>query len=257
MSTCLSPVRRPVANPTTGKIQSSHLQRLAVVYVRQSTLQQVAHHQESTRLQYALVDRAIALGWAPSQVLVIDEDQGHSGATAAGRPGFQRLVAEVGLDHIGLVLSIEISRLARNSRDWYQLLEVCGLFATLIGDADGLYDPQTYNDRLLLGLKGTMSEAELHILKQRLLEGKRAKARRGELQDPPADGLRPRALRGGGQGPRRAGACGHRHGVRPIRAVAARSMGSCATWSTTSCSCPTGSSAVPRPGNCSGVVPTA
>jgi len=152
------------------------------VYVRQSTLQQVEHHQESTRLQYALVDRAIDLGWAPSQVLVIDEDQGRSGATAAGRPGFQRLVAEVGLDHIGLVLSIEISRLARSSRDWYQLLEVCGLFATLIGDADGLYDPQTYNDRLLLGLKGTMSEAELHILKQRLLEGKRAKARRGELK---------------------------------------------------------------------------
>lgn len=182
MSTCLSPVRRPVANPATGKIQSSHLQRLAVVYVRQSTLQQVEHHQESTRRQYALVERAIDLGWAPSQILVIDEDQGHSGATAAGRPGFQRLVAEVGLDHIGLVLSIEISRLARNSRDWYQLLEVCGLFATLIGDADGVYDPQTYNDRLLLGLKGTMSEAELHILKQRLLEGKRAKARRGELK---------------------------------------------------------------------------
>jgi len=182
MSTGLSPVRRPVINPATGKIQSSHLQRLAVVYVRQSTLQQVEHHQESTRRQYALVDRAIGLGWAPSQVLVIDEDQGHSGATAAGRPGFQRLVAEVGLDHIGLVLSIEISRLARNSRDWYQLLEVCGLFATLIGDADGLYDPQTYNDRLLLGLKGTMSEAELHILKQRMLEGKRAKARRGELK---------------------------------------------------------------------------
>ena len=182
MSTCLSPIRRPVVNPTAGKIQSSHLQRLAVVYVRQSTLQQVEHHQESTRRQYALVDRAIGLGWAPSQVLVIDEDQGHSGATAAGRPGFQRLVAEVGLDHIGLVLSIEISRLARNSRDWYQLLEVCGLFATLIGDADGLYDPQTYNDRLLLGLKGTMSEAELHILKQRMLEGKRAKARRGELK---------------------------------------------------------------------------
>jgi DNA invertase Pin-like site-specific DNA recombinase len=182
MSTCLSPVGRPAANPIAGKIQSSHLQRLAVVYVRQSTLQQVEHHQESTRLQYALVDRAIDLGWAPSQVLVIDEDQGRSGATAAGRPGFQRLVAEVGLDHIGLVLSIEISRLARSSRDWYQLLEVCGLFATLIGDADGLYDPQTYNDRLLLGLKGTMSEAELHILKQRLLEGKRAKARRGELK---------------------------------------------------------------------------
>jgi len=181
MSTVLSPVYRAPTNPTYGKIQSSHLQRQAVVYVRQSTLQQVERHQESTRLQYALVDRAVELGWSPSQILLIDEDLGRSGASAEGRPGFQRLMAEVGLDHVGIVLGIEISRLARSSRDWYQLLEVCGLFATLIGDADGVYDPQTYNDRLLLGLKGTMSEAELHILKQRMLEGKRAKARRGEL----------------------------------------------------------------------------
>jgi DNA invertase Pin-like site-specific DNA recombinase len=181
MSTVLSPVCRAPANPTYGKIQSSHLQRQAVVYVRQSTLQQVERHQESTRLQYALVDRAVELGWSPSQILLIDEDLGRSGASAEGRPGFQRLMAEVGLDHVGIVLGIEISRLARSSRDWYQLLEVCGLFATLIGDADGIDDPQTYNDRLLLGLKGTMSEAELHILKQRMLEGKRAKARRGEL----------------------------------------------------------------------------
>jgi DNA invertase Pin-like site-specific DNA recombinase len=181
MSTVLSPVCRAPANPTYGKIQSSHLQRQAVVYVRQSTLQHVERHQESTRLQYALVDRAVELGWSPSQILLIDEDLGRSGASAEGRPGFQRLMAEVGLDHVGIVLGIEISRLARSSRDWYQLLEVCGLFATLIGDADGIYDPQTYNDRLLLGLKGTMSEAELHILKQRMLEGKRAKARRGEL----------------------------------------------------------------------------
>jgi DNA invertase Pin-like site-specific DNA recombinase len=164
-----------------GKIQYAHLDRLAVVYVRQSTMQQVDRHQESTRLQYALVDRAITLGWPQSQVIVIDEDLGRSGSTAEGRPGFQRLVAEVGLDHVGLVLGIEISRLARSSRDWYQLLEVCAVFSTLIADADGLYDPTTYNDRLLLGLKGTMSEAELHILKQRMLEGKRAKARRGEL----------------------------------------------------------------------------
>lgn len=164
-----------------SKVQSAHLDRLAVVYVRQSTMQQVDRHQESTRLQYALVDRAIALGWPQSQVIVIDEDLGRSGSSAEGRPGFQRLVAEVGLDHVGLVLGIEISRLARSSRDWYQLLEVCAVFSTLIADADGLYDPTTYNDRLLLGLKGTMSEAELHILKQRMLEGKRAKARRGEL----------------------------------------------------------------------------
>ncbi len=182
MNNCLSPTRMPVRNPVSGKVQAAHLQRLAIVYVRQSTLQQVEHHRESTRRQYALTERAIELGWSPTQVVVIDDDQGRSGASAEGRPGFQRLVLEVGLDHIGMVLGLEISRLARSSRDWYQLLEVCGLFGTLIGDADGVYDPQTYNDRLLLGLKGTMSEAELHILKQRLLEGKRAKAQRGELR---------------------------------------------------------------------------
>jgi DNA invertase Pin-like site-specific DNA recombinase len=146
MSACLSSPEHAVGNIAKAKIRPSHLQRQAVVYVRQSTLQQVERHRESTRLQYALVDRAIALGWAPSQVIVIDEDQGRSGASAEGRPGFQRLVAEVGLDRIGIVLGIEISRLARSSRDWYQLLEVCALFSTLIADADGLYDPITYND---------------------------------------------------------------------------------------------------------------
>ena len=181
MSNCLSPARSAARARLNGKVQVTHLRRLAVVYVRQSTLQQVEHHRESTRRQYALTERAVELGWSPPQVVVIDEDQGRSGASAEGRPGFQRLVGEVGLDHVGIVLGLEISRLARSSRDWYQLLEICGLFGTLIGDADGIYDPQTYNDRLLLGLKGTMSEAELHILKQRLLEGKRAKARRGEL----------------------------------------------------------------------------
>ncbi|MCF7996959.1 MAG: recombinase family protein [Chromatiaceae bacterium] len=182
MSATLSPVQRPAAAFVVGKIQACHLNRLALVYVRQSTLQQVERHQESTRLQYALTERAVALGWAPEHVEVIDDDLGRSGASAEGRPGFQRLMSEVSLDHVGLVLGIESSRLACSSRDWYQLLEVCALFSTLIGDADGLYDPQTYNDRLLLGLKGTMSEAELHILKQRMLEGKRAKARRGELK---------------------------------------------------------------------------
>lgn len=181
MSVHLSGSRQPTASAPGGKIQACHLDRLAVVYVRQSTMQQVDRHRESTRLQYALVDRAIELGWPQSRVMVIDEDLGLSGSTAEGRPGFQRLVGEVGLDHVGIVLGIEVSRLARSSRDWYQLLEVCALFSTLIADADGLYDPTTYNDRLLLGLKGTMSEAELHILKQRMLEGKRAKARRGEL----------------------------------------------------------------------------
>lgn len=169
---------------TGDKIQGHHRDRLAVVYVRQSTLQQVSRHQESTRLQYGLVDRALQLGWPRAQILVIDDDLGKSGTTAAGRPGFQRLVAEVSLNHVGLVLGVEMSRLARSCRDWHQLLEVCGLFGTLLGDLDGLYDPSHYNDRLLLGLKGTMSEAELHVLKQRMLAGKRAKAERGELGMP-------------------------------------------------------------------------
>lgn len=175
----------PVAAPVTGKINGHHRQRLAVIYVRQSTMQQVERHQESTRRQYGLVDRALQLGWPKQRILIIDDDLGRSGATAQGRPGFQHLVAEVGLDHVGIVLGIEMSRLARSSQDWYRLLDVCAIFTTLIGDLDGIYDPATYNDRLLLGLKGTMSEAELHILKQRMLEGKRAKARRGEL------GMRP------------------------------------------------------------------
>jgi DNA invertase Pin-like site-specific DNA recombinase len=144
-------------------------------------MQQVERHQESTRLQYGLVERAIQLGWPSQRVIVIDEDLGQSATTTVGRLGFQRLVAEVGLDHVGIVLGIEMSRLARSNRDWHQLLEICALFGTLIGDLDGVYDPSDYNDRLLLGLKGTMSEAELHILKRRMLEGKRAKARRGEL----------------------------------------------------------------------------
>ena len=163
------------------KIQPHHRDRLAIVYVRQSTLQQVQRHQESTRLQYALTDRAHALGWSEQRIEVIDEDLGKSGTSAEGRPGFQRLVAEVGLDHVGIVLGVDMSRLSRSNRDWHQLLETCAMFGTLIGDPDGVYDPSQYNDRLLLGLKGTMSEAELHLIKQRLLAGKRAKAERGEL----------------------------------------------------------------------------
>jgi DNA invertase Pin-like site-specific DNA recombinase len=166
---------------SNGKIHAYHHDRLAIVYIRQSTLQQVERHSESTKLQYNLVERAYDLGWSADKVLIIDDDLGQSGSTAEGRPGFQRLVAEVGLDHVGIVLGIEISRLARSCKDWYQLLEVCALFRTLIADNDGIYDPVSYNDRLLLGLKGTMSEAELHIIKQRMLQGKKAKARRGEL----------------------------------------------------------------------------
>ena len=168
-------------NDWSGRIQGHHQDRLAIVYVRQSTLQQVLENQESTRLQYALVDRATALGWPRERVLVIDEDLGKSGADSKNRSGFQRLVAEVSMNHVGLVLGIEMSRLARSCKDWHQLLEVCALFNTLIADQDGIYDPSHYNDRLLLGLKGTMSEAELHLIKQRMSQGKLNKAKRGEL----------------------------------------------------------------------------
>jgi DNA invertase Pin-like site-specific DNA recombinase len=165
----------------SAKVLPRHLDRLAVVYVRRSSARQVLENRESTELQYRLGDRAMALGWPESQVLVIDEDLGHSGQSVAGRQGFQRLLAEVGLDHVGLVLGIEMSRLARSCRDWHQLLELCAVFGTLLGDADGVYDPRDYNDRLLLGLKGTMSEAELHVLRGRLQAGQRNKAQRGEL----------------------------------------------------------------------------
>jgi DNA invertase Pin-like site-specific DNA recombinase len=172
----------PMSPPAVSeKIHGRHRDRLAIVYVRQSTLQQVGRHPESTRLQYALVERAQQLGWARERVVVIDDDLGRSGASAEVRPGFQRLVAEVGLGRVGLVLGVEMSRLARSCRDWHQLLEICALFDTLIADSDGVYDPAAYNDRLLLGLKGTMSEAELHILKGRMQAGRQAKAERGEL----------------------------------------------------------------------------
>jgi DNA invertase Pin-like site-specific DNA recombinase len=169
---------------SSGKIGPSHLQRLAVVYVRQSTAQQVLDHQESTRLQYGLLARARQMGWPEERVLIIDDDLGISGASSEGRAGFRRLVSEVSLNHVGLILGVEMSRLARSSKDWHQLLEICAIFGILISDLDGVYDPSHYNDRLLLGLKGTMSEAELHILKQRMHQGKLSKARRGELAFP-------------------------------------------------------------------------
>jgi DNA invertase Pin-like site-specific DNA recombinase len=167
-----------------SKVTDRQLARLAVVYVRQSSMQQVADHQESTRLQYALVDRAVSLGWPASRVVVIDEDLGRSGASAVARSGFQRLVTEIGLDHVGLVLGIEMSRLARSGKDWYQLIELCALSGALLADIDGVYDPAEHNDRLLLGLKGTMAEAELHLIKQRMQAGRVNKARRGELAVP-------------------------------------------------------------------------
>ncbi len=166
------------------KIRPDHLGRAAIVYVRQSSRQQVLEHAESTRLQYALAERAVALGWARSQVTVIDDDLGVSAATADSRKGFARLVTEVTMGRAGIVLGIEMSRLARTGRDWHQLLELCSLSGVLLADPDGVYDPGGYNDRLLLGLKGTMSEAELYLIRQRMLSGRLAKAERGELAIP-------------------------------------------------------------------------
>jgi DNA invertase Pin-like site-specific DNA recombinase len=164
------------------QLTTRHLHRLACLYVRQSTLQQVFENTESTARQYALRERAVALGWPSERIMVIDQDLGHSGASAADRVGFQRLVAEVGLGKVGLVLGLEVSRLARSSSDWHRLLEICALTGTLILDEDGLYDPATFNDRLLLGLKGTMSEAELYVLRARLQGGILSKARRAALK---------------------------------------------------------------------------
>lgn len=165
-------------------MQARHLKRNAYLYVRQSTLQQVLENTESTRRQYELRQRAVALGWPSQQVVVIDTDQGQSGASAADRAGFQQLVAEVSIGRAGIVMGLEVSRLARNSADWHRLLEICALTDTLILDEDGIYDPAHFNDRLLLGLKGTMSEAELHVLRARLRGGLLAQARRGELVTP-------------------------------------------------------------------------
>jgi DNA invertase Pin-like site-specific DNA recombinase len=177
-----APKIRPTATAhASTKIRGHHLERLALVYIRQSSPQQVAENRESTARQYALVDRAFDFGWPRTQIEVIDDDLGLSGKSVEGRLGFQRLLAEVSLDHVGLILGLEISRLARSNRDWHQLLELCGVFHTLLADQDGLYDPCDYNDRLLLGIKGTLREAELHILKGRMNEGKLNKARRGEL----------------------------------------------------------------------------
>ncbi|MHC4609950.1 MAG: recombinase family protein [Planctomycetota bacterium] len=171
----------PNADPHQ-KVRPEHLKRDAYLYVRQSTLQQVLHNTESTQRQYALKQRAAALGWPIERIIVIDSDLGQSGASAVDREGFQKLVTEVGMGHVGIVLGLEVSRLARNCTDWHRLLEICGLTDTLILDEDGLYDPGHFNDRLLLGLKGTMSEAELHILRARLQGGIHNKARRGELR---------------------------------------------------------------------------
>src|SRR5579864_2158175 len=178
----------PGGNPMNGiaqeKVNACHLKRNAYLYIRQSTLRQVLENTESTLRQYDLRQRAVALGWPVERIIIIDSDLGQSAATAADREGFQKLVAEVSLEKAGIVLGLEVSRLARNSTDWHRLLEICALTDTLILDEDGVYDPSHFNDRLLLGLKGTMSEAELHVLRARLQGGLLNKARRGELQCP-------------------------------------------------------------------------
>lgn len=171
------------------RITTAHRARLAYVYVRQSTAGQVRQHQESTELQYRLVNRAMSLGWPRDRIEIIDEDLGKSGASSEARHGFQRLIAEIGLAKAGLVMSLDASRLARNNRDWHQLLELCSLFGVLIADGERLYDPRAYHDRLLLGLSGIMSEAELHQIQVRLHQGERQKAARGELRMPLPAGL--------------------------------------------------------------------
>jgi DNA invertase Pin-like site-specific DNA recombinase len=171
------------------KVTQKHLEHDAYLYIRQSTPRQVLENTESTQRQYALRDRAVSLGWPLERIHVLDCDLGKSGAQSAGRDGFQKLVSEVALGKAGLVMGLEVSRLARNSADWHRLLELCSLAGALILDEDGIYDPANFNDRLLLGLKGTMSEAELHFLKARMRGGVLNKARRGELEIPPPVGL--------------------------------------------------------------------
>jgi len=165
-----------------SKVTPAHRQRAAIVYVRQSTLLQLERNKESTARQYDLVERAVALGWSRATVGVVDEDQGHSGASTVGRSGFAELAAQVGLGQVGIVLALEVSRLARNNADWYRLLDLAAMTDTLVADTDGVYHPRRFDDRLVLGMKGTMAEAELHILRARLDGGVRNKAARGELR---------------------------------------------------------------------------
>ncbi len=199
------------------KVQSHHLERDAYLYIRQSSMQQVLENIESTKRQYALRGRATALGWADDRIVVDHSDQGESGASAAWGEGFQRLVTDVGMGRAGIVMGLEVSRLARNNADWHRLLEICALADTLILDEDGVYDPTDFNDRLLLGLKGTMSEAELHVLKARLRGGILNKVRRGEYRCafPPASSMtRPATCARS----RRAGAGDDRPLLRHLRA---------------------------------------
>jgi DNA invertase Pin-like site-specific DNA recombinase len=165
----------------SSKILDLHLDRLAIVYVRQSDPQQVLNHRESRERQYELAELSVALGWPRDRVMTIDDDQGKTGRTAAQRSGFHRLLAEVTMEHVGLILGIEMSRIARNNRDWHNLLEMCAVFGTILADEGGVYDPKDTNDGLLLGLKGTISEFELVTMRNRLERGRLHKAQRGAL----------------------------------------------------------------------------
>ena len=172
-----------------NKISRMHLTRDAIVYIRQSSPQQVRKNHESRKRQYALVERARSLGWPQRAVKTVDEDQGSSGTTSTHREGFKNLIAEIGAGQVGIVMALEASRLTRSNADWHRLIELCSLTGTLILDEDGVYDPADFNDSLLLGLKGTMSAAELHFIRGRLLGGKRNKAERGQLRFPLPVGL--------------------------------------------------------------------
>lgn len=174
-------VTLPVRPLSSSKISQDHLQRLAIVYVRQSSHQQVMENRESTARQYALAEYAQLLGWAADRVIVIDEDQGQSGRHAENRSGFQRVLAEVTMEHVGIVLGLEMSRLARSSKDWHHLFELCGIFGTLLADQEGIYEANDPNDRLIPGLKGIMSEMELQTMRNRLDRGRMNKAQRGEM----------------------------------------------------------------------------
>jgi DNA invertase Pin-like site-specific DNA recombinase len=181
--------QRSLAFGSQSKIRAEHLQRLAYIYIRQSSAKQVEQHRESQFNQRQLVERAEALGWHRDRIRVIDADQGLPGKGSDYRQGFQELVAELSLGQVGIVFGFDASRLARNNRDWYHLLDLAAMFGTLIGDCDGIYDPRLYNDRLLLGLKGTMSEAELHLLHERLDGGRMSQVMRGEYRQALPTGL--------------------------------------------------------------------
>ena len=203
-----------------SKITASHRCRAAVIYVRQSTLAQLERNTESTARQYDLVERAAALGWPRGAIRVVDADLGVSGSALGQREGFESLVAEVALGQVGIILALEVSRLARDNTAWYRLLDLAGACDTLVADADGVYHPGLFNDRLVLGMKGIMSEAELHVLRARLAGGIRNKAARGELRTGLPVGLVwGETDRADPVAPRRGGHRGHHRGLRPLRRV--------------------------------------